>query len=100
MLIQLLKKDYADLFPLADKISQIILLQNGVYALPALLDERKLSNTAIGILASDWVVSGLPDDFVQQNNDTPESSRSAIKLISENEWVELCIKHRPILTFQ
>ena len=93
MLIQLLSNDAQRVIQLISantNEAQVVLLQNGIYAAHDILLVCK--NVRCYALASDFNAAGLN---IQENE-----ALSALKLIDEAYWVELCGQYQPIITLQ
>ena len=84
MIIQLFINDAEQVQGLINEAYGIVLLQSGVYCAQAL---------AINNLAN---VYGLKEDFEAAGVTAPNQ----VKLISCEEWVELCATHYPVVTIQ
>lgn len=85
MIIQLLHNNTSLVSLYRSESPSIILMQNGVYAASNLLNTFP-EHTVYALLA-DWQASGLPE-------------LSKVKLISPQEWVELCACNKPVITLQ
>ncbi|GLR69984.1 DsrH/TusB family sulfur metabolism protein [Agaribacter marinus] len=91
MLIQLFKNDINALLPYIGEVSQIILLQDAVFSIPAIKNNHIFANISIAVIASDWATSGLPKEILTESD---------VTLIEDVEWVALCIAHQPVISIQ
>lgn len=91
MLIQVLSNRYDMIRPyLEHEQIQFVLLQDGVYLLPQLLEA--VSPDRVGVLEADWRASGMANQLT--NTD------ALANLITHAQWVELCLAHNNVMTIQ
>jgi len=73
-----------------DEEVHFVLMQNGVYMLPQLLES--VSAHRIVVLNTDWVASGLAHQGLMKDKQ--------VHTISNAQWVGLCAEHKNVVTVQ
>jgi sulfur transfer complex TusBCD TusB component (DsrH family) len=90
MLLQVLSNNALSLQPyIEDPDITIVLLQDGVYLLPELI--QQIPANRLFVLESDWLASGLAQINLHELK---------VNLISAEQWVNMAAEHFNILTLQ
>ncbi|MFC4699338.1 DsrH/TusB family sulfur metabolism protein [Glaciecola siphonariae] len=86
------------------KTLSIVLLQDAVYLLPktiayisSLSHVNDADNLSIYVLEPDYLASGLAG---QPSYVSCLGERENVEVINHTQWVDLCVKHQPIVSIQ
>lgn len=85
MILQLLTSQTKSIAPYCRAKVALVLLQNGVYAATKILHDYP--DLTVYALHNDWLASGLEE-------------HPKVRLISAQQWVELCALQHPVITIQ